>query len=292
MLAAAATLEPLARGIHQTTPWLRPECFAPTELVELAAQIEELPICDLPLVKAFDRANSADQFARRGAATQWVCEGAGCGNLHGHSAETTLGEAVVRARAPLSARVAVARQPELRSAPALLSWLARLDDATERPYRDADAYVTRRPHTSASLGWHIDDIDVLLVMLHGRKRFRVAGRRLGSAPVIDHVLEAGDAIYIPALTFHSGGLDEQPEDSTLLSLALPPADADAATAAVNRWKDARLAILDRAPRWCHSWDAAGGAPGVAAIRESCAGSRLALLEPWLIADDEDEDADE
>ena len=130
---------------------------------------------------------------------------------------------------------------------------------------------------------------MLLVLLRGRKRFRVAGRTLGSRPVIDHAMEAGDAIYIPALTFHSGGLDEQPEDSTLLSLALSPADADAATAAVNRWKNARLAILDRAPRWCHSWDAAGGAPGVAAIRESCAGSRAALLEPWLVITDEDED---
>ena len=152
-------IDSLARCINQPTPWLRTGLFAPTELNELAAQIEELPICDLPLVKAFDRANSADQFARRGAATQWVCEGAGCGNLRGHCTKTTLGEAVVRARAPLSARVAVARrEPELRSAPALLSWLARLDAETERPYRDADAYVTRRPHTSASLGWHVDDV--------------------------------------------------------------------------------------------------------------------------------------
>ena len=41
-------------------------------------------------------------------------------------------------------------------------------------------------------GWHIDDIDVLLVMLRGCKRFRVAGKTVGSAVVIDHLMREGD----------------------------------------------------------------------------------------------------
>ena len=47
-------------------------------------------------------------------------------------------------------------------------------------------------------------VQVLLVMLRGKKRFRVAGQALGSSIAIDHVLRPGDAIYIPAGCFHSG----------------------------------------------------------------------------------------
>jgi hypothetical protein len=47
-------------------------------------------------------------------------------------------------------------------------------------------------------------VQVLLVMLRGKKRFRVAGKALGSSVAIDHMLQPGDAIYIPAGCFHSG----------------------------------------------------------------------------------------
>ena len=43
-------------------------------------------------------------------------------------------------------------------------------------------------------------------MLRGAKRFRVAGKALGSAVSIDHVLRPGDALFIPAGCFHSGAV--------------------------------------------------------------------------------------
>ena len=46
---------------------------------------------------------------------------------------------------------------------------------------------------------------MLLVQLRGRKRFRVAGATVGSPVLIDRWLASGDALYIPALYFHSGG---------------------------------------------------------------------------------------
>ena len=73
-------------------------------------------------------------------------------------------------------------------------------------------------------------------------------------------------------------------DSTLLSLALPPTDADAAAvaiAAVNRWKEARHLILERAPARCHEWEAAGSAWGREAIRDACVGSAATLVCPFL-----------
>ena len=165
------------------------------------------------------------------------------------------------------------------------SSLARVDRATDRPFRDADVYVTCAQHSSASLGWHIDDIDVLLVMLRGTKRFRVAGKALGSAVSVDHVMRPGDAIFIPAGCFHSGGCADASGDSTLLSLALPPADADAAataTDAVNRWKAARQLILERAPSRCLEWEVAGSVSGRAAIRDACVGSAGTLVGPFLL----------
>ena len=133
----ALTEELGAARMSSPTPWLYEGAFHGRTAEELAGEIDELRLSDLPLVKAFDRYNGADKFARRGAATQWVCEGGGCALLHGHTAVTTVSQAATRARAPISARVAVAREP-LRTAPQLRSSLARLDGATGRPFRDAD----------------------------------------------------------------------------------------------------------------------------------------------------------
>ena len=127
----------LSSRMSSPTPWLSEAAFHGQTAEVLAGEIDELRLTDLPLVKAFDRYNGADKFARHGAATQWVCQGDGCASLHGHTADTTVSQAATRARAPISARVAVAREPS-RTTPPLRSSLARVDGATDRPFRDAD----------------------------------------------------------------------------------------------------------------------------------------------------------
>ena len=101
----------LSSRMFSPSPWLSEAAFHRQAAKELAGAIDELRLTDLPLVKAFDRYNGADKFARHGAATQWVCQGGGCASLHGHTADTTVSEAATCARAPISARVAVAREP-------------------------------------------------------------------------------------------------------------------------------------------------------------------------------------
>ena len=91
--------------------------------------------------------------------------------------------------------------PTPAPAPAPAPTLTLAVTLTRRAFCDADAYCTvAGVLSSASLGWHVDDVDVLLVMCRGRKRFRVAGRGFGSPVVIDTVLEPGDALYIPCAT--------------------------------------------------------------------------------------------
>jgi hypothetical protein len=137
MLTGGLGASHLCSRMSSPTPWLSEAAFHGQTAEVLAGEIDELRLTDLPLVKAFDRYNGADKFARHGAATQWVCQGDGCASLHGHTADTTVSQAATRARAPISARVAVAREP-LRTAPQLRSSLARVDGATDRPFRDAD----------------------------------------------------------------------------------------------------------------------------------------------------------
>ena len=77
------------------------------EYYSFPGAIDELRLTELPLVKAFDRYNGADRFARHGAATQWVCQGGGCASLHGHTADTTVSEvstAVPSGSGPLASR--------------------------------------------------------------------------------------------------------------------------------------------------------------------------------------------
>jgi len=59
-------------------------------------------------------------------------------------------------------------------------------------------------------------------------RFRVAGSAAGSRLTIDRRMRPGDAIYIPALTFHTGGCDATRDHSMLLSVAMPPLLGEAA----------------------------------------------------------------
>jgi hypothetical protein len=125
-----------------------------------------------------------------------------------------------------------------------VSW-QRLDRTARAPVgsaragaRDATVVCTLLPSAG-----HIDDVDVLLVQLRGSKRFRVAGRAAGSAVVVDHLLNVGDALYIPALYFHTGGdsssASSDAPPSTMLSVAMPPASETDASHAVGEWRRAR-----------------------------------------------------
>ena len=182
---------------------------------------------------------------------------------------------------------------------------------TRRAFCDADAYCTAAGVlSSASLGWHVDDVDVLLVMCRGRKRFRVAGRGFGSPVVIDTVLEPGDALYIPALTFHTGGElkerarapfrapwpwplprsspppppaeEEEDGGSLMLSVALPWAEVGAAAAAdaAEHWRQAvdDLAQAGLRPA-CNRWSYAASGEGraqLASLLSDEAASRFLL----------------
>ena len=136
---------------------------------------------------------------------------------------------------------------------------------------------------------------VLLVMLHGSKRFRVAGRSVGSAVAIDHVMRPGDAIYIPSLTFHSGGSGEAlaPEDSMLLSVALEwpePEGRPSAAVVVDQWKVVRQSLMQRLPNegYKSDWAWAGTTDGTNAMRKATAGSSVGkLLERFLGSSDAD-----
>ncbi len=224
-------------------PWLRVRGVADgARLSRLATTIHDAPIHSLPLLKAFTKTNQADAFAAAQPPLQWFCQSQQCADIF-HKDATTLADALAETDAPLSARVSTASLRDIDG------YLDELATAVGRRPRDADAYLTSRT-SSASLGWHIDDVDVLLVMLSGAKRFRVAGTTVGSEVIIDRVLEQGDCIYIPALTFHSGGCSTgRSADSTLLSVAFAPRVGDkTARDAVAHWRSARDIVSARLPR--------------------------------------------
>ena len=274
-MGATSPLPPLAGS-----SWLMPRAFPPKLLQALANEIDSLPLKSLKLVKAFAKANDADAaFASNLPAIQWVCENGRHSTGRAINDPTlTLKKSLQSVLAPMSARLATS---PTAATPSLTAWLDALDEMTGRPYRDADVYLTAAKQSSASLGWHVDDIDVLLVMLRGRKRFRVAGRAVGSEVTIDHWMESGDAIYIPALNFHTGGdspstekvaqqaaqpAAQPAEGSILLSVAIPAwpdADAqDAATDGVKLWRRSRDAIRRQLPATsCNSWQWAGSVHG-------------------------------
>jgi hypothetical protein len=141
---------------------------------------------------------------------------------------------------------------------------------------------------------------VLLVMLHGSKRFRVAGRTVGSPVVIDHMMSPGDAIFIPSLSFHSGGSATQqhaPNDSMLLSVALAwpsPSGRQSASAVVDQWKIVRQALVSRMPAGtCDSWAWAATNEGTTAMRTAMAGGSVGqLLERFLYDSSESLSEDE
>ena len=270
------------------TPWVQPHAYQPNALRELATALGSMPLGSASLVKAYDPRNEADAFVVPTPLVKWVC-GRGLASMYDPA--TTLRDAAAMSGAPLSAKLASNARGSFAS-DELATWLTTLEESTGRRVLDADVYLTsaaEHASTSASLGFHIDDIDVFLVMLSGRKRFRVAGRTLGSAVAIDHMMTPGDAIYVPALTFHSGGSAGEPsEESLMLSVAFEwpqPAAREAASGVVGRWKQTRQALLDALPAKAaaRSWAWAATSAGDAALREAFApgSSRADLLEPFL-----------
>jgi bifunctional lysine-specific demethylase and histidyl-hydroxylase NO66 len=82
-----------------------------------------------------------------------------------------------------------------------LTWLCRdLELSLTHPVQ-VNAYVT--PPSSRGLGLHADGHDVLVLQVHGRKRWEVYRPGPGNDPkapgerLLDVVLEAGDCLYVP-----------------------------------------------------------------------------------------------
>ena len=159
--AAAVALAPARLDLRSATPWLREGAFAAdsAQLAEIAEAVDVLPLAASALVKAYSpRADADDQFAEA-PAVAWTCCGDACGSVY--APDTTVAEAVVRAGNPISARLSSARGG-CAAGPALAEWLGALEASSARRVLDADAYVTAgNARASASLGWHIDDVDVL-----------------------------------------------------------------------------------------------------------------------------------
>lgn len=172
-----------------TALWLPAALPAPV-CAALSSRLYDLELSHLSLVKAFHPSGSAESLAPVATGLDWVCQYGACAKIAGHTAATTLHSAVVVSRGPLSARVASSAHATDQKAAAassgaddatstalpvlrpdeLHSFLASLHAMTGRSWRDADVYLTKASSPSASLGWHIDDVDVLLVLLSGTKR--------------------------------------------------------------------------------------------------------------------------
>jgi hypothetical protein len=154
----------------QRTPWLACGAHDLEELEELADAVHDLPMTSAALVKAFDPRNDADAFVVPTPLLLWACECDTCGQIF--EPDTSLRTAAALSAAPISAKLAVAAKQSF-AAPGLQHFLGALETESGRQVLDVDAYLTsassQQTTTSASLGWHIDDLDVLLVMLRGRK---------------------------------------------------------------------------------------------------------------------------
>ena len=289
-------------SFHAAQPWLQkgvvPNLLA-VNFAELAGTIDAVRLTQCSQVKAFCGDNDADSFFSSGNdGLAWICWSEACAELASQAwgeRNASLATALARSQSPIAARVASrgtsggeqyisGSGAVTAAADKLAECLSMLDEVTHRPFCDADVYLTPKAvGGSASLGWHVDDVDVPLLMVRGSKRFRVAGRTFGSRVAIDTKLEAGDALYIPALTFHSGGetarrggawgwgasLFQQPSSgSTMLSVALPWSDATAqvdAQAVAAEWRQAIEDLNVELPASCNTWSFAASDEGRARI---------------------------
>ena len=136
-------------------PWLKTQAYRANELSRLA-DIEHLPLTRASLVKSFDPGNDADAFVVPTPTVRWVCQRDSCARIF--DVDTTLRSAATKSGTPLSAKLAVAAD-ESTAIPSLCNWLSDFESTSGRRYIDADAYLTTSAGaSSASLGWHIDDI--------------------------------------------------------------------------------------------------------------------------------------
>lgn len=153
-------------ALRSEAPWLARGAFGADNalLADLSREVRSLPLCSLSLVKAFDSENEADAFGSRRPPLLFACSKRSCAAVF-QSESTTLDQALERVRAPISARLAsrggsLAAEPDVSTCatPSIHAWLCALEKRTGRAFVDVDAYLTRAPYSSASLGWHIDDV--------------------------------------------------------------------------------------------------------------------------------------
>ena len=134
-------------------PWLATSGFSAEPLQDLSLKLGALPLSSSSLVKAFSPKNDADAFAVPTPLLRWACQHATCAKVF--QPDTTISEAAALAGAPFSAKL-----PAEEASADLHQWLSALEEATGRRVIDSDLYLTSlSAETSASLGWHIDDIE-------------------------------------------------------------------------------------------------------------------------------------
>lgn len=203
-------------GFESCQPWLAraddPLLAKPT-LGQLADGVLRARLADLRQTKAFCADNSAEAFFSTGNdGLAWICWGESCATLAQQAwgePDTALGAAVKRTQGPVSARVAtrglqsyalpVCDDGRVVATGQLSRWLADLDVLTGRPFCDVDAYCTPAGASSASLGWHVDDVG-----RHGQKG-RSGGAISGCNGLLRLHLEARGCPR------YSGGRAEHPE---------------------------------------------------------------------------------
>ena len=283
--AGPAALNAPLRACSGRQPWLTEGAFATRFIEALADEVSALRLSTLAQVRGFSGCVGFDDRFATSPTLAFCARREACTGL---ADDATLADGHRELAEPFASRIITAGDEGKPLAQR--RWEAAITEATGRPLEDADVYVTNgRGATSASFGWHIDDIDVLLVLLRGRKRFRVAGATVGSTPVIDHVMAPGDAIFVPAGAFHTGGQSE-PSDSMLLSVAFlwsNEHDEYAASKHTERWMDVRKHVLANwLPAERDSWSWAGSAGGREALRArftSHCGGDLGNTSPFMPA---------
>lgn len=149
---------PSVASASGSLPWLAPCLFEREHISELARDLHSLPLTSATLVKAFDPRNDAESFCVGTPLIRWVCQRDKCGCVYDPA--TTILEAATKAGAPISAKLAVTNEG-YSATPSLRRWLSSLEEGIGRRSIDVDAYLTSASTcatTSASLGWHIDDV--------------------------------------------------------------------------------------------------------------------------------------
>lgn len=298
-ISARLPSEPFKLDTRAREPWLLNRAatsghgdlsslLAPETLREMADEIDRIRLTELSLCQAYKAGNSPDMFLYDGPQPlQWMCyaKGGGCEGIANRlwgDPEISISEVADSLQAPIAARITCRARDEGHLPEKLSNWFSELEAVIGRPYQNIDAYFTKGTGpSSASGGWHVDYVDVLTIMLRGSKRFRVAGKTVGSPVEIDTVLSSGDLLYFPSLRFHTGG-DVQVggffgfggpefEDSLMLSLAFPQVDADIITVS-DEWSLARNEAMKQVQPHENNWKWAATGEGKARLATIFKGS--------------------